>query len=338
MANELNKKEKNFGLTPEAWEGILNQFRAGDTKPLLSTFAKNQEMLKYLIIRKFNCSPDVAEDAVKQGMLDIYDSFKKRIAENKELTKHDKLEYYLTTSCCHAYENRRRKEQRLEVCPINDKHQPIMEESDFLISKSDLRKLSKAMDLANLTPEHKQILDLRFWQKKAWKEVGEAVQKTGDAVKKQWKKTILVKLSKYYHLLLEQFEKDLASIERYAATRQWNLTSLESGLSYLVTKTGGIKKVELNDSIYLKAESRFLNEVILEKGSKTNFKVGASTNITGLNEGLTHFKEDSEGVLLIPSELGYAEHPLNQHQNAILENQVLIYTIHVMNIHPPDNC
>lgn len=361
--NEQDKKEKNFGLTSEEWACILEQFQDGKPQALLSAFAKKYQKMKAILMIRFKCSPEKAETAVHQSMLNICDAFRKRIIKNTALPAYDNLESYLSNACITTFINLTRQGDKIKPVDLEGQQLESPEPDEYQESEADLRKLSIAIRRVGLTDEHKQIVFLRFWKRNTWEDVGETMDKTekavckrntwqevGDAigktqgsVKKKWKKTVLTKIANYYKLLLERFENDLLAIERYAAARKWLLTRLESGLSYVLTQMGEGSRAQAGDTLYLKMESRGINDVVLESSHHKMLVVGAKTTVMGINQGLTYFKKDSQGILLIPSEMTYEDGDLwisaestyqkdgfKELKDIPFKNQILICKIHVL--------
>jgi FKBP-type peptidyl-prolyl cis-trans isomerase len=221
---------------------------------------------------------------------------------------------------------------------IDDSNETVIDEADseVLLSVTDILKIRKTINL--LDTDEKELVQLRFFERKSWQQVGDFFGISANTAQHRWQMTILRRMNRYWQQLLKQFIKELSIIDAYAALQKWNITRSESGLSYLILQIGYGANAALGDKVCMNAKSQFTNNEILEAEQEQELKLGNSNNLAGLEEGLTYFKENSKGVLLMPSLLGYAEHPLNKDKSEISNNGVLIYNILVKKITPKGDC
>jgi DNA-directed RNA polymerase specialized sigma24 family protein len=328
MANEQDRKEKNFGLEPEAWNEVVSTLKKGNPKPLAQTLLKRYDKFKRILWKEFG-QDEIIADAVLDGIKNVSEFLRK--ASPERLPKYGQLESYVAKACRNAYITLIRE----PTISINSSGEDSdkMDEFEELLSVTDILKIRKTIDF--LDEDQQKLVQLRFFEHNSWQNVGKALGGiSGDAAKHRWRMTILREMKASWELLLKQFLKELSIIDAYAALQKWAITRSKSGLSYLIEQIGHGDHATIGNKICMNAESRFTSNVILEAEQEQELILGNSENLAGLEEGLAYFKENSKGVLLIPSLLGYGAHPLNKDKTNISNNGVLIYKILVKKITP----
>ena len=98
-----------------------------------------------------------------------------------------------------------------------------------------------------------------------------------------------------------------ADIINYIQDNNLNAIKTESGLYYVITKEGTGNKPNSNSDITFSYTGSFLNGTTFTQTDDNGVAVKLSSQIPGLTEGLQLFKEGGEGILLIPSELGFGD-------------------------------
>jgi FKBP-type peptidyl-prolyl cis-trans isomerase FkpA len=115
---------------------------------------------------------------------------------------------------------------------------------------------------------------------------------------------------------------DKAKIQEYIKAHNWDADSTSNGLYYVVTKTGVGQNPSLYSNVKIRYKGYLLSGKIFDE-AKSPAVLNLSQVIKGWQEGVPKFKEGGEGILLIPSGLGYG----GQAQNSIPANSVLIFEI-----------
>ncbi len=132
-----------------------------------------------------------------------------------------------------------------------------------------------------------------------------------------------------------QFQKDLLTIEEYAAAHQLKTKRTPSGLSYAIFKPGKGENARPGKLLTVAYEGFLANDVPFEKsaeGKPYEFVLGQGKVMEGWEEGLRFFNKGSEGWLLIPSKLAYGPLAIHEGSISIPANSVLIFKIKVIDV------
>lgn len=126
-------------------------------------------------------------------------------------------------------------------------------------------------------------------------------------------------------------EEDFSSandiqIQEYIQANNLNATKTSSGLYYVINDTGSGAKPTSNSDVTVNYIGSFTDGNIFDQGKNVSFNLQGV--ISGWTEGLTYFNEDGQGLLLIPSRLGYGSNG----SNGIPGGSVLIFNIHLLSI------
>lgn len=132
-----------------------------------------------------------------------------------------------------------------------------------------------------------------------------------------------------------QFVNDKKLIQEYALSQKLRTKRTASGLSYVITKKGKGENANTGDELEVTYEGYLLDGKPFDatKGKETyKFPLGSRKVIKGWEEGLLHFAEGSEGILLIPSKMAYGPRAIYEENVAIPANSVLVFKIKVERI------
>jgi FKBP-type peptidyl-prolyl cis-trans isomerase len=130
--------------------------------------------------------------------------------------------------------------------------------------------------------------------------------------------------------IASQFESDKKGISEYVASKKMKVIKLSSGVSYQITKNGKGDLPKKGTDISIGYEGSFTNGKIFDstKGKKAfEFELGGGKVIDGLDEALRFFNKGSEGVIIIPSKLGYGATPLDDGKTSVPGNSILIFRV-----------
>ncbi len=110
-------------------------------------------------------------------------------------------------------------------------------------------------------------------------------------------------------------------IQDYIEKHKLNAQRTESGLHYVIVNKGEGKSPIADCNVSISYIGYFTNGTIFDKSE--NLEINLSVVIEGWKEGLSYFKEDGEGILIIPSHLAYG----STDYGAIPGGSVLIFDI-----------
>lgn len=109
-----------------------------------------------------------------------------------------------------------------------------------------------------------------------------------------------------------------------------NLTALksESGLYYVINDEGnGIRPTTTSDVI-VAYKGYFTDGNTFDESDANGISFNLQQVIAGWTEGITYFKEGGNGILLVPSRLGYG----NNGRQSIPGGAVLIFDINLLSV------
>ena len=133
-----------------------------------------------------------------------------------------------------------------------------------------------------------------------------------------------------------QFVQDKRLINDYASENKLRVKRTNSGLSYAIKKKGKGELLKKGDLVSVHYEGFLLDGTLFDSSYKNKkpftFQLGKGKAIKGWEEGLLHFKKNSEGWLLIPSKLAYGPRSIKEEGISIPADAVLIFKIKVVNV------
>ena len=132
-----------------------------------------------------------------------------------------------------------------------------------------------------------------------------------------------------------QFVKDKKLIQEYALSNKLRTKRTDSGLSYVITKKGNGENAKIGDELEVTYEGHLLDGKPFDATKATEtftFELGRRKVIKGWEDGLIHFAEGSEGILLVPSKLAYGPRAIYEENVAVPTNSVLVFKIKVEKI------
>ena len=99
-----------------------------------------------------------------------------------------------------------------------------------------------------------------------------------------------------------QNEKEIVD---YIAKNKLTATKTDSGLYYVVTEAGTGAQPTASSNVTVAYKGYFTNGNVFDESKAEGISFGLNQVIKGWTEGIPFFKEGGNGVLLIPSHLGY---------------------------------
>ena len=117
-------------------------------------------------------------------------------------------------------------------------------------------------------------------------------------------------------------------IIQYISDHNLDALKSSSGLYYVITKQGECDKPNSNSNVTVSYKGYFLDGSVFDQSSSQGISFNLQQVISGWTEGITYFNEGGEGVLLIPSNLGYGSKDFN----GIPGGSVLIFDIKLLKV------
>jgi len=128
----------------------------------------------------------------------------------------------------------------------------------------------------------------------------------------------------YSEQQIESFDKE---IQKYIKKKKLDLDASPSGLYFKVTKEGEGKFINYTDSVTITYTGKLLNGRIFDY-TKTPRKFAVRELLIGWKEALLSCKKNSEVIMIIPPQLGYGDHKLDD----IPQNSVLYFEMKVLDV------
>ena len=99
-----------------------------------------------------------------------------------------------------------------------------------------------------------------------------------------------------------QNEKEIVD---YIAKNNLTATKTDSGLYYVINEAGTGAQPTASSNVTVAYKGYFTNGNTFDQSNAAGISFGLNQVIKGWTEGIPYFKEGGNGVLLIPSHLGY---------------------------------
>jgi len=102
----------------------------------------------------------------------------------------------------------------------------------------------------------------------------------------------------------------------------------DSGLYYVMETQGEGAKPNINSNVTVNYKGYFLNGNVFDQSNAAGISFNLQQVIAGWTEGITYFNEGGEGILLIPSQLGYG----SKNYKGIPGGSVLVFDIKLLKV------
>ena len=119
-----------------------------------------------------------------------------------------------------------------------------------------------------------------------------------------------------------------AEIKKYIADNNLTATRSASGLYYVIDNAGAGTQPTSVSNVTVAYKGYYTNGTIFDQSDANGISFGLQQVIQGWTEGITYFKEGGNGILLIPSHLGYG----SSNYNGIPGGSVLIFDIDLISV------
>jgi len=133
---------------------------------------------------------------------------------------------------------------------------------------------------------------------------------------------IFASCNTYSEQELEGFDKE---IQAYIKKNKLDLDASPSGLYFKITKEGDGRLIQYTDSVSISYKGKLLNGRIFDY-TKEPLTFAVKGLIGGWKEALLSCKKGSEVVMIIPPQIGYGNHKLDDiPQNSILYFEMKVW-------------
>jgi len=133
---------------------------------------------------------------------------------------------------------------------------------------------------------------------------------------------IFASCNTYSEQELEGFDKE---IQAYIKKNKLDLDASPSGLYFKITKKGDGRLIRYTDSVSISYKGKLLNGRIFDY-TKEPLTFAVKGLIGGWKEALLSCKKGSEVVMIIPPQIGYGNHKLDDiPQNSILYFEMKVW-------------
>lgn len=168
--------QKNFGLSFEEFEDLVEELRKGNESLFETTFLRHFEMAMNYLKSKLSADRDNAYDVTMNVMLE----FRSRLIEGK--VKYGNLQFIFTKMCSQRYMRMMGKKLDVDEYTYINKHEdkPIDEETFQLLDKS-IEKMGDAC---------KKIIHDIYYKKLNYKDLEQKYDKSSSSLRKQKERCI----------------------------------------------------------------------------------------------------------------------------------------------------
>ncbi len=126
--------------------------------------------------------------------------------------------------------------------------------------------------------------------------------------------------------VVDYIEANEKEIVDYIAEHNLNATRSSSGLYYVIDEAGTGTQPTSTSNVTVAYKGYFTSGTVFDQSDANGISFGLQQVISGWTEGIRYFKEGGNGILLIPSHLGYG----NSGRGSIPGGAVLIFDIELI--------
>ena len=129
----------------------------------------------------------------------------------------------------------------------------------------------------------------------------------------------------------KQAKTDDEAITSYLSKKNLTATKTSSGIYYIIEKEGSTNGAYPKSTSQVRVDYKgyFIDDSVFDYSDTMGVIFGLQNVIKGWTEGITYFKEGSEGKLFIPSALAYGP----KGSSNIPGNSVLIFDIKLLDVY-----
>lgn len=125
-----------------------------------------------------------------------------------------------------------------------------------------------------------------------------------------------------------QFDIDQEEIEAYVADNNLDAQKTDSGLWYVIEVEGSGDRPTLQDEVTVLYTGYLTDGTVFDQTSGQPITFPLANVIEGWQEGIPLFREGGNGLLIIPSQLGYG----SRRTGSIPANSVLVFEVQLVGV------
>jgi FKBP-type peptidyl-prolyl cis-trans isomerase FkpA len=122
-----------------------------------------------------------------------------------------------------------------------------------------------------------------------------------------------------------QTEEDII---KYIDENDLNANRTNSGLYYVIDNSGSGARPTSSSNVTVAYKGYFLDGTVFDESDADGISFGLNQVISGWTEGIPLFKEGGEGLLLVPSSLGYGD----RGRSSVPGGAVLVFDIKLISV------
>ena len=122
--------------------------------------------------------------------------------------------------------------------------------------------------------------------------------------------------------------KNEVEIVKYIADNNLEATRSDSGLYYVINEEGTGKKPSASSNVTVAYKGYFTDKKVFDESQPEGISFGLNQVIKGWTEGIPYFKEGGNGILLVPSQLGYG----SADRGPIPGGSVLVFEVKLLSV------
>jgi FKBP-type peptidyl-prolyl cis-trans isomerase FkpA len=130
----------------------------------------------------------------------------------------------------------------------------------------------------------------------------------------------------------EQAKIDDEVIQKYLAEKNLTAEKTASGLYYIIHNQGEGKKPASNDNVRVRYKGYFTDGKVFDQSQEAGITFNLQQVIKGWTEGIPLFNEGGNGILLIPSHLGYGVR--GSSSGTIPGRTVILFDVMLLEVNP----
>ena len=140
--------------------------------------------------------------------------------------------------------------------------------------------------------------------------------------------TLFIACSKEKEANIDYVAKNEQEIKDYIAKNNLIAQRSNTGLYYIITEPGTGTQPTASSNVTVAYKGYFTNGTVFDQSSAAGVSFGLNEVIRGWTEGIPYFKAGGNGMLLIPSHLGYG----SSSRGPIPGGSVLLFDVKLISV------
>jgi len=140
--------------------------------------------------------------------------------------------------------------------------------------------------------------------------------------------TLFISCSKENNPTVDYVAKNEQEIKDYIAKNNLTAQRSATGLYYVINNPGTGTQPTASSNVTVAYKGYFTNGTVFDKSPDAGISFGLQQVIKGWTEGIPYFKTGGDGILLVPSHLGYGSY----NYQGIPGGSVLIFDVKLISV------